>query len=315
MDLDLAQVRAFATAAETGNFTQAAAELNVTQQALSKRISRLEGTLGPLFRRTPAGVELTWRGRNFVRAAQDLLAAADIALAVGRDGRPPALRVDVWGAQHPVAVLVDAFARAHPQLVVESSMRRSLPQAVRALARHDIDIAAGNLSGLPGPLPAGLAAELVTCTPISALLHRAHPLAQRAVLTRDDLRAARLWWPVTPSSAELAAFVVEYTRWLDTPLSTAGRNVGGLDMLVDTVQDQPDLITFVDGDWAVGSADVAVVPLTPTPLFPWHVIWQLQVTHPWVPALLNHLRTSGFAPSQAGVDIWLPRGARELKVG
>ena len=313
MDLDLAQVRAFATAAETGNFTRAAAELNLTQQALSKRIGRLEATLGPLFRRTAAGVELTWRGRNFVRAAQDLIAAADIAFAVGRGGRPPALRVDVWGAHHPVALLVETFARLHPQAVVESSMRRSLPQAVRALTRHEIDIAAGNRSGLPGTLPSGLTAELVTCSPISALMHRTHPLAQRTALTRDDLRSARLWWPLTPSSDELSAFVAEYARWLDVALSTAGRNVGGLDMLVGTLQDQPDRITFVDRDWVVGSAEVKMVPLTPTPLFPWFVIWPTQVTHPLVPALLNHLRTSGFRP--AASDFWLPRAARELKVG
>ncbi len=46
MDLDLAQVRAFVAAADRLHFGQAAQQLAVSQQALSKRIARLESELG-----------------------------------------------------------------------------------------------------------------------------------------------------------------------------------------------------------------------------------------------------------------------------
>ena len=46
MDLDLAQVRAFVAAAEDLHFGRAASRLFLTPQAVSKRIRRLEGTLG-----------------------------------------------------------------------------------------------------------------------------------------------------------------------------------------------------------------------------------------------------------------------------
>ncbi len=54
--MDLATVRTFVTAAEAGQFQEAAPELAVTQQAVSKRIAALERTLGiRLFTRTPRG--------------------------------------------------------------------------------------------------------------------------------------------------------------------------------------------------------------------------------------------------------------------
>ncbi|MFC7641687.1 LysR family transcriptional regulator [Streptosporangium lutulentum] len=63
MDLDLAQVRAFVQAAGELHFGHAAEELSISQQALSKRIARLESTLGRrLLDRGGQGVRLTEAG-------------------------------------------------------------------------------------------------------------------------------------------------------------------------------------------------------------------------------------------------------------
>ena len=74
MELDLTQVRAFVVTAEQLHFGRAAARLFLTQQALSKRIQRLEHSLGePLFVRGPRGVELTEAGHRFLPHARALL--------------------------------------------------------------------------------------------------------------------------------------------------------------------------------------------------------------------------------------------------
>jgi hypothetical protein len=59
VDLDIGQVRALVVASESGSFGRAAAQLYMSQQALSKRIARLETSLGTLFTRSPGGVTLT----------------------------------------------------------------------------------------------------------------------------------------------------------------------------------------------------------------------------------------------------------------
>lgn len=73
-------LRAFEAAARHSSFTKAAAELNVTQAAISHQVKALEERLGaPLFRRNNRVLELTEPGRAFlpdVTAAFDLLAAA-----------------------------------------------------------------------------------------------------------------------------------------------------------------------------------------------------------------------------------------------
>ena len=89
MDLDLTQVRAFVVAADQLHFGRAAAQLFLTQQALSKRISRLEQALGEqLFVRGSRGVELSDAGRRFLPHARSLLAAADAAAFAAHPAGP-----------------------------------------------------------------------------------------------------------------------------------------------------------------------------------------------------------------------------------
>jgi LysR family glycine cleavage system transcriptional activator len=62
----LNSLRAFEIAARHLSFSLAAAELNVTQSAISRQIKGLEDYLGmPLFRRLPRSLELTEQGRRF----------------------------------------------------------------------------------------------------------------------------------------------------------------------------------------------------------------------------------------------------------
>ncbi|MEI4422399.1 LysR family transcriptional regulator, partial [Streptococcus agalactiae] len=63
--MDFRAVATFVAVADTGQFQAAAADLGITQQAVSKRVAALERADGVrLFRRTPRGAELTAAGRD-----------------------------------------------------------------------------------------------------------------------------------------------------------------------------------------------------------------------------------------------------------
>ncbi len=78
MDIEFA--RTFLTVVETGNFIRTARKLHLTQAAVSRRISALEGYLGcKLFVRNKAGANLTPAGRRFLRYATSMVQAMERA--------------------------------------------------------------------------------------------------------------------------------------------------------------------------------------------------------------------------------------------
>src|SRR5215471_12614414 len=65
----LGAIRVFDAAARLGSFTRAAAELHMTQAAVSYQIKLLEEQVGaPVFRRLPRGVALTELGEQLAPA-------------------------------------------------------------------------------------------------------------------------------------------------------------------------------------------------------------------------------------------------------
>ena len=81
MNLDLGDLRAFVAVAERGSFHAAASDIHLSQPALSRRVAKLEASLGVrLLERTTRKVELTTVGRDFARKARDLLNGLDQSL-------------------------------------------------------------------------------------------------------------------------------------------------------------------------------------------------------------------------------------------
>lgn len=126
MPLSLKQIEYFLAAAETGQFSAAAAKVHVTQTAVTAAIRQLEDALGvQLFTRHHAtGVSLTVDGQKFLQHAYTISSAVNAAL------RDPGLipqqvsgRLRV-GASHSIlsSYIVPAvarFIRAYPEVDLE----------------------------------------------------------------------------------------------------------------------------------------------------------------------------------------------------
>ena len=79
-NLDLTALRSFTAVADAGGVTKAAAQLNLTQSAVSMQLKRLEESLGlPLLDRSARTIALTAQGEQLLGYARRLLALNDEA--------------------------------------------------------------------------------------------------------------------------------------------------------------------------------------------------------------------------------------------
>jgi DNA-binding transcriptional LysR family regulator len=289
VDLDLAQVRAFVAVVDHGHFGRAAQTLALSQQALSKRIARLEDRLGPLLERRRGGVVPTAAGQRFLPAARRLLEIAEHAVADLREAPAGPLRVDVWSDVQSPAQAMRAIGAEQPDILLQLSMRRDLVEALGALERHELDLAFGNVTGVAQPLSSDLTAELLMTDTIAALVSADSALAEREHITPADLARHGIWFPTAGSSEELRAFVEEYARSIDAPLVADRANLG-LEAAVQRVAADPTVIAPVVVTWPVAGEGVRVVPLRPAPQYPWYGVWRTANAHPSLRPVLAALR-------------------------
>lgn len=153
MDLDSSLLRAFVAVAEQLHFGQAARGLFISQQALSKRIARLESMLGiRLLERDRRSVALTAAGQRLLPEARAAVDAIDAAAAVARTG-PAYLTVDVLDEHLSMLPAVRAINESDPGLQLSAVMRHDASDAVTMLRRGQADIALGRPGDVQTPWP------------------------------------------------------------------------------------------------------------------------------------------------------------------
>jgi DNA-binding transcriptional LysR family regulator len=305
VDLDLGRVRAFVAVVDEGHFGRAAAALSISQQALSKRIARLEAELGvPLLTRGVHGIALTEAGQRFLDPARRLVAAGDLATAAARlDERP--LRLDVWGHLFLPMRTVRHALQFVPGLPAETGQARDLPAAVGALIRNEIDAGFGRVS--PSQLAeASLAHRLVRLEPVDAVLNAGHDLAGRGTLRPADLTGSTL---VFPAAGERLDFLTRFGDFFGIASRSYGANLG-LRHLLDRVRADRRAFTLLPADVPAAAPGVRVVPLAdPVPLYAWSLVWRRDDHHPRLPALLDAFgdagRESRWLEFRPAAD-WLP---------
>lgn len=208
----LAAVRVFEAAARHENFTSAAAELGMTQAAVSYQIRLLEERLGvPLFRREKRRVMLTDAGRRAAAPIGRAFDAIDAAFAQLRteDEGMLTISTSLTFANTWLAWRLGGFQMAHPEMAV----RLSVDDALTDFVTDEVDVAvrAGR-----GTWP-GLAADLLIPVDFT-------PMCSPAFLERhggDRLRPADL--PRLP-------MISQHDPWWSHWLREAGVEVAEGDM-------------------------------------------------------------------------------------
>jgi DNA-binding transcriptional LysR family regulator len=189
---EIAELRAFCTAADLGSLSRAARLLRVTQPALSKRLQSLEAVAGVrLLDRTAKGVTLTDDGRRLYEEARKLLAQADVVtdLLGGLESVERPVRVAV---SHTIAEyvlpgkLVEYEARHEHHLSVELLISNSdVARRSVATGAADFGIAAEDPEGDPP----GLHEHPLLDDEVVVALHPAHPLAAHEEIPLKDFVA------------------------------------------------------------------------------------------------------------------------------
>jgi LysR family transcriptional regulator, low CO2-responsive transcriptional regulator len=193
----LAQLQSFVLVARLGSVKAAAAELQVTEPAVSVAVAALRKELGDdLFRREGRGIALTAGGRRLAALAGEILSLAEQARrSVADSGRRVQVAATGLAAEH-VGPLLDAFAAREEgvELTVET-----LPGAkfAEALEHRRADIALGPD---PGPVATIAAAPFLRCRLVVAAAP-GHPLAGAQAIAPAQLERARwLSGPLDPAT-------------------------------------------------------------------------------------------------------------------
>ncbi|MEN2785646.1 LysR substrate-binding domain-containing protein [Sphingomonas qilianensis] len=193
----LSAVRVFEAAARHENFTSAAAELGMTQAAVSYQIKSLEQRLGaPLFRREKKRVVLTDAGRRAGAQVSHAFDGLDAAFAGIRAEGSALLTVSTSTtfANTWFAWRLGSFQMAHPDMAV----RLHTSDAVTDFAADDVDCAVR--SGL-GVWP-GLISERLVPIDFTPMCSPQFLARHGGGLTPDDVHHLPVigpedpWWPV-----------------------------------------------------------------------------------------------------------------------
>jgi len=168
---DYRRLAVFVSVVDAGSFTEAASRLGITKSAVSKQVAELEKRHGvELLHRTTRSLRVTEAGRFVLRAARDMVAAAEAALEVlaeERDEPRGVLRITapIGLGESLVAPRLAEFLAAHPRVSVELSLsdeRTHLVDdrfdlAIRAARLADSSFVARKLAEVPLVVVAALA--------------------------------------------------------------------------------------------------------------------------------------------------------------
>lgn len=187
--MDIHRLKYFVAAASFSSFTQAAEELYLSRQALSKAIRRLEEECGAqLFITRESGIRLTEAGRLLLEEAAPLVQSYDSFLSRWEERRcslrqPLSIAMAQGVSMTLPSGFFETFRRREKQILL-SIEEINTDMVLRLVGQEEFPI------GLVGSLPAylsGMEYHLLVSTGIWLYVPAGHSLAARTALTLPDL--------------------------------------------------------------------------------------------------------------------------------
>jgi len=211
------QLRAFAAVVRLGSVKAAAAELEVSESAVSLLVGQLRKELDDaLFTRASSGLAFTPGGLRLASRAAEILGLQDQTVRevsqAGHGRRLLRVAASTLFAEHAAPGLIELFTNRAKDLDIELSVRP--PSTFSGLlVSREVDLALGEITSAP--------AEHVVVKPflsheIVVIAAAAHPLAGRAVRP-SQLREQT--WSLGPSAVEPEGPVARMVRQIGVPES------------------------------------------------------------------------------------------------
>lgn len=271
--LDPHRLRQFVAVAEHLNITRAAAELHLTQQAVSSTIKTIERDLGvSLLKRTGRRIELTDAGRILRDGALPLLDASSALVRAARDvGNADHERLVV---AHTLTISVDdVFDLVEPvrrEVPAASITARQLfaDEITSALRSGQVDIALRRGVATPN----GVAGSTIGYSALRVAVSTSHPLAFERAVTLGDMAQTDLILSDPPGASFYSDFVVAACRRRGFEPSVVINRIRGM---------PPTTAVIGTGKFAFVTADpgsyhhgeVVVLELEEAPRLPIQALW------------------------------------------
>lgn len=188
-DTSLGEIIAFATVARLGSFALAADELLVTQSALSKRIKKLEDSIGaPLLDRTTRSVAVSTLGREFLPKAKRIIedynrSLNDMSELVKVRKGIVTLSCNMTLSDTLLPEIIDRFKTTYPNIRVRVH-EDSSPQALERVLSGQSELAFGTL----GESHPELDFEQLIDDRFVIACHKSHPLASATSTTWEEVK-------------------------------------------------------------------------------------------------------------------------------
>lgn len=189
MNIELRHLRYFVAVAEELHFGRAAARLNISQPPLSQQIQVLEQQVGArLLARTNRSVALTAAGKQFLADSRQILGLVNDAAARAErlhQGEAGELRIGFTSSAPFIRAVADTlslFRQNYPDMHLQTREMNTREQ-LAPLTEGVLDV--GLMRNTP--LPDALCHEVILHEPLMAMIPRAHPLAQKTVVTLAEL--------------------------------------------------------------------------------------------------------------------------------